>query len=198
MSLRNKRTIYTMCIRPVMTYASPVFVHARPDLLYDLQIVQNNFCRRAADAPWHVKNSVLHRDLELPTISKFMKDASERFFDIANSHPNPFHAPTASLCRYGRVSDEGVKAPGYRHRSHELFRRFLVCESRTHLCARAHGRPIMGFSPPSPSLSHGENYKKKTQQSVRLQKPTKKHALYSEFSNKVLVRPPPAAVCLTV
>ncbi|GBP55952.1 Probable RNA-directed DNA polymerase from transposon BS [Eumeta japonica] len=89
MSLRNKRTIYTMCIRPVMTYASPVFAHARPDLLYDLQIVQNNFCRRAADAPWYVKNSVLHRDLELPTISKFMKDASERFFDIANSHPNP-------------------------------------------------------------------------------------------------------------
>ncbi|GBP35337.1 Probable RNA-directed DNA polymerase from transposon BS [Eumeta japonica] len=89
MSLRNKRTIYTMCIKPVMTYASPVFAHARPDILYDLQIVQNNFCRRAADAPWYVKNYVLHRDLELPTISKFMKNASERFFDIANSHPYP-------------------------------------------------------------------------------------------------------------
>ncbi|GBP72644.1 Probable RNA-directed DNA polymerase from transposon BS [Eumeta japonica] len=67
MSLRNKRTIYTMCIRPVMTYASPVFAHARPDLLYDLQIVQNNFCRRAADAPW----------------------THQSFFHIANSHPNP-------------------------------------------------------------------------------------------------------------
>ncbi|GBP44618.1 hypothetical protein EVAR_75075_1 [Eumeta japonica] len=50
---------------------------------------QNKFCKRAADAPWYVKNSVLHRDLQLPTISKFMKDASERFFDIASSHPNP-------------------------------------------------------------------------------------------------------------
>ncbi|GBP87764.1 RNA-directed DNA polymerase from mobile element jockey [Eumeta japonica] len=76
-----------MCIRPVMTYASPVFAHARPDKLYDLHIV-HNFHRRAADAPWYVRNSVLHRDLELPTVSKFMKDASERFFDIANSHPN--------------------------------------------------------------------------------------------------------------
>ncbi|GBP78855.1 hypothetical protein EVAR_81117_1 [Eumeta japonica] len=27
-------------------------------------------------------------DLELPTISKYMKDASKRFFDIAGSHPN--------------------------------------------------------------------------------------------------------------
>ncbi|GBP95915.1 Probable RNA-directed DNA polymerase from transposon X-element [Eumeta japonica] len=72
-----------------MTYASPVFAHARPDILYDLQIVQNKFCRRAADAPWYVKNSTLHRDIELPTISKFMRDASERLFDIASNHPNP-------------------------------------------------------------------------------------------------------------
>ncbi|GBP89574.1 hypothetical protein EVAR_100018_1 [Eumeta japonica] len=28
-------------------------------------------------------------DLELPTISKFVKDASERYFNIASSHPNP-------------------------------------------------------------------------------------------------------------
>ncbi|GBP24621.1 Probable RNA-directed DNA polymerase from transposon X-element [Eumeta japonica] len=59
------------------------------DILYDLQIAQKKFCRSAADAPWYVKNSVLYRDLELPTISKYMKDASERFFDVASSHPNP-------------------------------------------------------------------------------------------------------------
>ncbi|GBP51500.1 RNA-directed DNA polymerase from mobile element jockey [Eumeta japonica] len=45
--------------------------------------------KRAADAPWYVKNFVLHRDLELPTISKYMKDTSERFFDVVSSHPNP-------------------------------------------------------------------------------------------------------------
>ncbi|GBP20916.1 Probable RNA-directed DNA polymerase from transposon X-element [Eumeta japonica] len=77
-----------MCIRPVMKYAGPVFAHAQPDTLYDLQIVQNKFCWRAADAPWYVRNSVLHQDLELLAISKFMKYVSERFFDIANSHPN--------------------------------------------------------------------------------------------------------------
>ncbi|GBP57125.1 Probable RNA-directed DNA polymerase from transposon BS [Eumeta japonica] len=88
MSLRNKRTIYTMCIRPVMTYAIPVFTHTQPDALYELQVRQNKFCRRETDAPWYGRNSTLHRDLKLPTISKFMKDASERFFDIASSHPN--------------------------------------------------------------------------------------------------------------
>ncbi|GBP50337.1 hypothetical protein EVAR_102306_1 [Eumeta japonica] len=52
-----------MCIGTVMTYASP-FAHAAPKALHRLQ------------------------GLRTPTISKYMKDASKRFFDIAGSHPN--------------------------------------------------------------------------------------------------------------
>ncbi|GBP07435.1 Probable RNA-directed DNA polymerase from transposon X-element [Eumeta japonica] len=78
----------TLFLRPVITKASPIFAHAQPDRLYDLKMVQSKFCRRAADIPWYIKNSVLHRDLELPIISKFMKDTSERFFDVSSSHPN--------------------------------------------------------------------------------------------------------------
>ncbi|GBP61826.1 Probable RNA-directed DNA polymerase from transposon X-element [Eumeta japonica] len=74
--------------KTVMTYASPVFAHAAPKALHRLQVIQNKFCRAATDAHWCVRNSILHRDLELPTISKYMKDASKRFFDIAGSHPN--------------------------------------------------------------------------------------------------------------
>ncbi|GBP44858.1 RNA-directed DNA polymerase from mobile element jockey [Eumeta japonica] len=35
------------------------FAHARPDILYDLQVVQNKFCRRAADAPWVGTNPII-------------------------------------------------------------------------------------------------------------------------------------------
>ncbi|GBP00190.1 RNA-directed DNA polymerase from mobile element jockey [Eumeta japonica] len=67
LSRRNKRTIYIMCIRTVMTYASPVFAHAAPKLLERLQIIQNKFCRAATDAHWCVRNSI-SIDLELPTL----------------------------------------------------------------------------------------------------------------------------------
>ncbi|GBP26167.1 hypothetical protein EVAR_74929_1 [Eumeta japonica] len=52
-----------MCIRTVMTYASRL--RSR-------------------------RSKALHRlqGLRTPTISKYMKDASKRFFDIAGSHPN--------------------------------------------------------------------------------------------------------------
>ncbi|GBP34183.1 RNA-directed DNA polymerase from mobile element jockey [Eumeta japonica] len=89
LTLRNKRTLYLMCIRTVLTYASPVFAHAAPKRLKELQVLQNKFCRTATKAHWCVKNSVLHRDLDLPSIRKYMRDASERFFAIAESHPNP-------------------------------------------------------------------------------------------------------------
>ncbi|GBP88485.1 Probable RNA-directed DNA polymerase from transposon BS [Eumeta japonica] len=42
------------------------------------------------------RNSVLHRDLNLPSITKYMKNASERFFSIAESHSNPFLSAAVS------------------------------------------------------------------------------------------------------
>ncbi|GBP10579.1 RNA-directed DNA polymerase from mobile element jockey [Eumeta japonica] len=96
LSLRNKRTLYLICIRTVLTYACPVFAHAAPNTLKKLQVFQNKFCRTATNAHWCVKNSVLHRDLDLPSITKYMKDASERFFPIAESHPNPLLFAAAS------------------------------------------------------------------------------------------------------
>ncbi|GBP74473.1 RNA-directed DNA polymerase from mobile element jockey [Eumeta japonica] len=45
MSLRNKCTLYKICIRPVMTYAAPVFAHANPNTLYQLHILQKSFRR---------------------------------------------------------------------------------------------------------------------------------------------------------
>ncbi|GBP92924.1 RNA-directed DNA polymerase from mobile element jockey [Eumeta japonica] len=71
----------------VLTYASPVFAHAAPKTLKKLQLLQNKFCRTATNAHWCVKNSVLHRDLDLSSIRKYMKDASERFFSIAKIAP---------------------------------------------------------------------------------------------------------------
>ncbi|GBP23492.1 hypothetical protein EVAR_12772_1 [Eumeta japonica] len=77
-----------MCLRTVLTYASPVLAHTTPKALDRLQVIQNKFCRDATDAHWCVCNSILHKDLELPTIAKFMKDASKLFFDIAGSRLN--------------------------------------------------------------------------------------------------------------
>ncbi|GBP49847.1 Probable RNA-directed DNA polymerase from transposon BS [Eumeta japonica] len=65
LSRRNKRTIYKMCIRTVMAYASPVFAHAAPKAVHRLQVIQNKFCRAVTDAHW-----------------------THQFYDITGSYPN--------------------------------------------------------------------------------------------------------------
>ncbi|GBP60373.1 hypothetical protein EVAR_91409_1 [Eumeta japonica] len=85
-----------MCIRSATTYASPVFAHATLESLDRLQVIQNKFCRDTTYAQCCVRNSIFHRNLERPTITKFMKDASKWFFDIADSHSNALLPSTAS------------------------------------------------------------------------------------------------------
>ncbi|CAK1585034.1 unnamed protein product [Parnassius mnemosyne] len=70
----------------VTTYAAPIFAHAKPENLNELQLVQNYFCRRATNAPWYVRNADLRRDLKLPTIQQFLKSLSENFFKASESH----------------------------------------------------------------------------------------------------------------
>lgn len=96
LSLRNKLTLYKTCIRPILTFASPVFAHAAPSHIHRLQTLQNRFIRRATGAPWFLRNEDLHIDLQLPTIAQFMKLASRQFFDKADEHPNPCVVRAAS------------------------------------------------------------------------------------------------------
>ncbi|GBP89182.1 hypothetical protein EVAR_90320_1 [Eumeta japonica] len=78
-----------MCIGTVMTYASPTSLLTRSKALHRLQVIHNKFCRAATDAHWWC-NSILHKDLELPTISKYMKDASDS--STSRDHPNALRA----------------------------------------------------------------------------------------------------------
>ncbi|GBP88868.1 hypothetical protein EVAR_63890_1 [Eumeta japonica] len=94
LSLRKKRTSYKIRMRMVMT--SPVFTHANSIALHKLKVLQNKLCISATDAYRYVGNSILDKVVELPTISKYIKDSSERFFSIAKSHPNPLHSTAPS------------------------------------------------------------------------------------------------------
>ncbi|GBP55062.1 Probable RNA-directed DNA polymerase from transposon BS [Eumeta japonica] len=110
LSRRNRRTIDKMCIMTVMACASPVFAHAAPTALDRLQVIQNKFCRSATDGHWCVRNSILHRDLELPRISKYSGISIIRTSLSGNPQPrnvlnDPPDALTAAVESLNDVSD---------------------------------------------------------------------------------------------
>jgi hypothetical protein len=88
LSLKNKVLLYKTMIRPVMTYAAPVWAYARPRLIERLQVVQNRMMREAVDAPWFVRNADIRKDTNTQPIMEHMKDLSIRFHKTLPSVPN--------------------------------------------------------------------------------------------------------------
>lgn len=89
LGLNTKLLVFNTCIKPVLTYAAPAWAHAEPRTLYKLQIVQNQFLRRAVGAPWFVRNVTIHRDLGMPTIIEEIQKQAAAYFEKSARHENP-------------------------------------------------------------------------------------------------------------
>ncbi|GFV91719.1 RNA-directed DNA polymerase from mobile element jockey [Trichonephila clavipes] len=68
-------------LRPIMLYASPIWARAAVTHLKRLQTFQNIQLRRTVNAPWFVRNEVLHKDLHVSPLLDFIKKQSENFFN---------------------------------------------------------------------------------------------------------------------
>lgn len=91
MSLRNKLTLYKLCVRPIMTYAGVVFSHIAPSHINRLQVIQNRFLKRATGTGTlrFIRMSDLHREFDLPSIRAYLKSMCKNYFEKAVRHPNP-------------------------------------------------------------------------------------------------------------
>lgn len=89
LSSENKIRIYKTIIRPMMTYGCAAWGYAAPTHINKLQVIQNKVLRMAIDAPWFVRNTQIHRDLDIPTIHEFIQDAAQKLYQNADDHENP-------------------------------------------------------------------------------------------------------------
>ncbi|PSN39612.1 RNA-directed DNA polymerase from mobile element jockey [Blattella germanica] len=83
--------IYRLCIRPILTYASPVWNNASNTSIKKLQTFQNKILRIAVNAPWYIRNSTLHNDLGVSTIQDYITKLSHNFFYKLPTIPGPAH-----------------------------------------------------------------------------------------------------------
>ncbi|GBP22789.1 Probable RNA-directed DNA polymerase from transposon BS [Eumeta japonica] len=91
LSRRNKRTIYKMCIRTVMTYASPVFAHAAPKALHRLQDASKRFFDIAGSHP----NALLRAAVEYQQLHPTHLIRRPR--NVLTDPPDAFTAAVESL-----------------------------------------------------------------------------------------------------
>ena len=89
-SIDSKWRIYKSYIRPIITYASPIFANAAACHLKKLQLFQNKMLRMISDIRWYDFKSVseIHDSAKIPLISSFISKLTANFYSKIVHHPN--------------------------------------------------------------------------------------------------------------
>jgi hypothetical protein len=77
---REKINIYRSYIRPILTYACPVFANAAKTHIKKLQIAQNKNLRMALSARFRTRIHLLHKISNIPYIENFISKLTENFY----------------------------------------------------------------------------------------------------------------------
>ncbi|GFU02563.1 RNA-directed DNA polymerase from mobile element jockey [Trichonephila clavipes] len=89
LSLENKVILYKQTLRPILTYGSSIWAAAAPTHIKRIQIIQNKILRIITNAPWYVRNDVMHHDLHMEPIDNYITRVSRNIFTTIQNHENP-------------------------------------------------------------------------------------------------------------
>ena len=87
-SFRSKLTIYKSYIRPILTYACPVYSNCPKTHFNKLQIMQNKCLRMVTSSPFHTRITELHSKTKVPYVRDFVDKSTEKFYCSTKSHEN--------------------------------------------------------------------------------------------------------------
>jgi len=87
LSLENKLLIYKTILKPIWTYGIPFWGTASNSNIKILQRFQNKVLRSIVNAPWYVPNTILHTDLQIPTVKAEITNLSTKYREKLITHP---------------------------------------------------------------------------------------------------------------
>ncbi|GFS97291.1 RNA-directed DNA polymerase from mobile element jockey [Trichonephila clavipes] len=85
----NKMLIYTLILKPLLTYASPIWAHAARTNINLIESSQNTILRIILDAHWYMRNEGIRKSCNIPTIRQSIRNIAINFFSNIDGHDNP-------------------------------------------------------------------------------------------------------------
>ncbi|GFV66690.1 RNA-directed DNA polymerase from mobile element jockey [Trichonephila clavipes] len=85
----NKMLIYTLILKPLLTYASPIWAHAARTNINLIERSQNAILRQILDAHWYMRNADIRTSCNIPTIRQSIRKIAINFFSNIDGHDNP-------------------------------------------------------------------------------------------------------------
>jgi hypothetical protein len=84
----NKLLTYKTTLNPIWTYRIQLWGMASTSNIEILQRFQSKAMRMIVDAPWYVPNTVIRRDLKIPTVKEEIRCYSSQNSACLSTHPN--------------------------------------------------------------------------------------------------------------
>jgi len=89
-NMENKLLLYKIALRPIITYAAPIWGGAAKSRLQAFDILQNNILRKyVTRARWYMRNEDIRSLLDIPKLTEFIGKLSINFYNSVDNHDNP-------------------------------------------------------------------------------------------------------------
>ncbi|GFU44774.1 RNA-directed DNA polymerase from mobile element jockey [Trichonephila clavipes] len=85
----NKVILYKQVLRPIITYASPVWGAAAATHMRKIKLSKTKYSDSSLTRLWYVRNDVIHYDLHMEPISSYITKLARNVFRSIENHDNP-------------------------------------------------------------------------------------------------------------
>lgn len=85
----NKIRLFTVVLRPMLLYASPVWCNCANTHRKRLQILQNRILKMCLSLHWRYSTHQLHQDANVEMIQQVIEKLTQKFIDRCGAVPNP-------------------------------------------------------------------------------------------------------------
>jgi len=103
LSLDCKVLLYKMILKPIWTYGIQLWGSACTSNIIKLERMQSKILRMIVNAPWYVRNTNIHRDLQIETVADTIKEYSKKYQLKLEQHPNALAREILKRPRYRRL-----------------------------------------------------------------------------------------------
>jgi hypothetical protein len=88
LSVSNKLLMYKAILKPIWMYGIQLWGTTSNSNIANLESFQSKVLRLIVNAPWYVPNSVIHKDLRIPSVKEEFSLFSSHCAVCLHEHPN--------------------------------------------------------------------------------------------------------------
>jgi hypothetical protein len=113
LSTSNKLLIYKTILKSIWTYWIQLWGTASTSNIEILERFQWKTLRMTVDAPWYVPNTVIRRDLQMPTVKEEIRRYSSQYSARLSAHPNVPNSKPHWVTRQQAIEETPAKWSAY-------------------------------------------------------------------------------------